>query len=107
MPTVPKGLIHQNQLSFEVEKSVAKLSNQEVVRARYSLGVDSTGEPSIFFRIVLTDSASNAERLAEVTGRITGTLFDDLRPHENWGLLPYFSFRSKSEQAKRNEPEWA
>jgi hypothetical protein len=29
-----------------------------------------------------------------------------MRPYENWGLLPYFSFRSKSEQEKRNDPEW-
>ena len=107
MPTVPKGFVHQNQLDREVEKSVAKLSTLEVVRVRHSIGVDSTGEPSIFFRIVLTDSASKADRLAEVTDRIAGTLFDRLRPHENWGLLPYFSFRSKSEQDKRNEPEWA
>jgi len=27
------------------------------------------------------------------------------RPQENWGLLPYYSFRSNSEQEKRNDPE--
>ena len=94
-------------LDREVEKAVAKLSRMEVVRVRHSVGVDSTGEPAIFFRIVLTDSASKADVLAEITARVSATLFDEVRPHENWGLIPYFSFRSKSEQDKRNEPEWA
>lgn len=107
MPVVPAGFVHQTQLDGEVEKAIAKLSDKEVVRVRHSFGVDSTGEPSIFFRIVLTNSASKTEALAEVTGRITTVLFDELRPHENWGLIPYFNFRSKSEQDKRNEPEWA
>jgi hypothetical protein len=41
-----------------------------------------------------------------VTDRIGTIVFDEVRPLENWGLLPYFSFRSKSEQEKRNDPEW-
>ena len=103
---VPTGLVHQTQLANEIAKSIRKLG-KDVVRVNYSLGTDSTGEPSIFFRIVLTDAASREDKLAEVTGRIESILFDEIRPYENWGLLPYFSFRSKSEQQKRNDPEWA
>jgi hypothetical protein len=103
---VPTGLVHQSQLDNEIAKALRKLG-KETVRVNYSLGTDSTGEPSIFFRIVLTDAASREEKLAEVTGRIETIIFDEIRPHENWGLLPYFSFRSKSEQEKRNDPEWA
>lgn len=107
MPMVPTGFVHQAELGREVEKAVTRLSKTEVVRVRHTLGEDSAGEPSIFFRIVLTDPASEEGNLAEVTGRITETIFDELRPYENWGLIPYFNFRSKSEQDKRNEPEWA
>jgi hypothetical protein len=103
---VPTGLVHQTQLANEIAKSIRKLG-KEVIRVNYILGTDSTGEPSIFFRIVLTDAASREDKLAEVTGRIETILFDAIRPYENWGLLPYFSFRSKSEQQKRNDPEWA
>jgi hypothetical protein len=73
--------------------------------SNYSLGTDSTGEPSIF-RIVLTDAASREDKLAEVTSRIS-TILDQIRPQENWGLLSYFSFRSKSEQEELNDPDWA
>jgi hypothetical protein len=105
MPTVPAGFVHQVQLDRQIARAVRKLG-KDVVRVNHSLGADSTGEPSIFFRIVLTDTASRENKLAEVTGRIAAILFDELRPHENWGLLPYFSFRSKSEQETRNDPEW-
>ena len=103
---VPTGLVHQTQLADEIRKAIRKLG-KEVVRVNFSLGPDSTGEPSIFFRIVLTDAASREDKLAEVTGRIATILFDEIRPQENWDLYPYFAFRSKSEQEKRNDPDWA
>jgi hypothetical protein len=103
---VPTGIVHQTQLAGEIAKAIRKLG-KEVVRVSYSMGTDSTGELSIFFRIVLADAASSEDKLAEVTSRIAAILFDEIRPQENWGLLPYFSFRSKSEQEKRNDPEWA
>ena len=106
MPMVPTGFVHQTQLANEIAKAKRKLG-KEVIRVNYSLGTDSTGEPSIFFRIVLTDAASREDKLAEVTGRIATVLFDEIRPQENWNLLPYFTFRSKSEQEQRNDPEWA
>jgi hypothetical protein len=105
MAIVPAPLVHGTQLANKITKVIRKLGN-EVVRVNYSLGSDSTGEPAIFFRVVLTDAASREDKLAEVTGRIARILFDEVRPYENWGLLPYFSFRSKSEQKARNDPEW-
>jgi hypothetical protein len=105
MPMVPTGIVHHTQLADEVSKAIRKLG-KETVRVNYSMGTDSTGEPSIFFRIVLTEAASREDKLAEVTGRIETMLLDELHPQENWGLLAYFSFRSKSEQEQRNDPEW-
>ena len=106
MPLAPSGYVHQTQLQTAIAQAVRKLG-KDVIHVAYSLGEDSSGDPSIFFRIVLSDAASAEENLTEAAGRIETILFDELRPHENWGLLPYFSFRSKSEQATRNDPEWA
>ena len=102
----PTGFVNQAQLASTVAEAASKLG-KEVVRVRHSVGADTAGDPAIFFRIVLTDAASREATLAEVTGAIETTLFEAIRPYENWGLIPYFSFRSKSEQAMRNEPEWA
>lgn len=87
MPVAPIGFVHQNQLDHEVDKAVAKLSKQEVDRVRYNVGVDSTGELAIFFRIVLTDAASKADVLAEVTDHVSAILFNELHPYENWGII--------------------
>lgn len=106
MPYIP-GFVNQAQLAKAVEEAAKKLNKGDVVRVHHSIGADTSGEPSIFFRIVLSDAASREATLADVTGNIAATLFDEIRPYENWGLRPYFSFRSRSEQSMRNEPEWA
>ena len=105
MAVIPSGYINQEKLGDEIERARRRLG-PEVVRLKHSVGADTSGEPSIYFRIVLTDSASVEETLADVIGQISGILFDELRPYENWGLRPYFSFRSQSEQAKRDDPAW-
>ncbi len=64
------------------------------------------GDPAIYFRILLTDAASERATLREVTRKITTTL-EAINPYETWGLIPYFNFRSESEQATMNNPEWA
>ena len=102
---VPSRSIHQIDLANEIARAISKLG-KETVRVNWSLGTDSTDEPSIFFRIVLTDAASREDKLAEVTSRISTILFDEIRPYENWGLLPYYSFRNKSEQDKLKDTEW-
>lgn len=104
---VPTGFVNQGQLAQSVNAAIQSLNPQEVAHVAYSIGADSTDDPAIFFRIVLTDAASREDRLAEVTGRVASTLFDSIRPVENWGLTPYFSFRSFSEQGTRNDPEWS
>jgi len=61
-------------------------------------------------RAQLTQGVADAireERLADVTDRVASSLFHSIRPIENWGLMPYFSFRSFSEQSMRNDPDWS
>jgi hypothetical protein len=104
---VPAVFVNQAQLAQSVNAAIGRLNPQEVVHVAYSIGNDSTEDPAIFFRIVLTDAASREDRLADVTGRVASSLFNSIRPIENWGLTPYFSFRSFSEQEIRNDPEWS
>jgi len=100
---VATGFIDQAQLTEAVEKAARRLG-PEVVRLRHSVGSNTSGDPSLFFRIVLADWAVDKETIADVTGKIVSTLFDEIRPYENWGLAPYFSFRGNSEVS--TEREW-
>jgi hypothetical protein len=104
---VPTGFVNQAQLAQNVNAAIGSLNPQEVAHVAYSIGQDSTDYPAIFFRIVLTDAASREDSLADVTGRVASTLFKSIRPIENWGLTPYFSFRSFSEQEMRDDPDWS
>ena len=103
---VPTGYINQTLLASAVAQAVQKLGS-DVVRVRHSVGADTDGDASIFFRIVLTDAASRKDRLGDVVGRIERIMFDEIHPYENWGLIPYFSFRNQSEAAVLDDPAWA
>ncbi|SPF50827.1 hypothetical protein SBA4_4530008 [Candidatus Sulfopaludibacter sp. SbA4] len=107
MPILPSGIVNQAQLAEDVRRVVAKLDTDEVRSVRYRIGTDSTGEISIFFRIILSDAASQESRLGEVTGRVSRVLFDEVGSYEKWGIYPYFSFRSESEQAWHYDGAWA
>jgi hypothetical protein len=102
---VPIGFVYQAQLGHSIEQAAQKLG-PEVIRVRHSVGADTSGESAIFFRIILADWAINEKTLADVTGRIATTLFEELKPYENWGLIPYFTFRSNSEQVLQSDPDW-
>jgi hypothetical protein len=100
-----RGYINQAQLELEVERAIQKFG-PEVVRVRHNLGFDHDDDPSIFFRIVLRDSAVREETLGKTTSEIVKVIFDELRPGENWGINPHFSFRSESEVAVIKDRAW-
>jgi len=102
---VPSGSVHQGQLDGVIQRAIQQLG-PNVLHVAYQITPDSTGDPSIFFRVVLADSAINEDTIADLTGNIATILFDHVRPIEDWGLQAYFNFRSKSEQDARPDPEW-
>lgn len=101
---VPTGFVNQSELRDAVAQVAKVLNAREVRDVRFTLGADSSGEPSIFFGILLTPFASHASRLADITGRVTTTLFDQLQPYNRWGLQSYFNFTS--DPAHFRNPGW-
>lgn len=99
------GLIHQSELAEQIRLAKFNLG-PDVEHVAYRIREDSTGEPSIFFRITLVDSATSENVIADVTGRVAETLFNAIHPVDNWGLRPYFNFRSHSDQLRRPDPDW-
>jgi hypothetical protein len=66
---------------------------------------DWSGDEAIFFRILLSDEASQM-RLHEVTRQVSGRL-DELVDFRSMGLFSYYNFRSVSEQDALREEAWA
>src|SRR5437667_1226187 len=85
----------------EVERALAP----DVVRIRYDIGEDWSGQWAIFFRIVLTDDAAR-RRLRDIANKVVWGLARQLDFPE-MGVFPYHNFRSASEQAELREEAWA
>ena len=93
----------------EVDKAVEeflKTLGPEVVRVRYNIGEDWTGDPALYFRVVLSDEVSVEMRtFLQAARRIREALFEQLKPLERWGLFPHANFRPKSDDYL-NDPKW-
>jgi hypothetical protein len=87
---------------------VAKKFPNEVVRIRHSFSRDWDGDPAIYFRIVFTDDAERRYPLPELTARIEDALIKDLElfTSEYSVYIPYFNYRTKTDQDRLKDPEW-
>jgi len=74
-----------------------------VVNLRYTIDDDWSGDPAIFFWITLSDEAARRPVLSQTSRRIMDFITQRLDPIGQWGLIPYFNFRSQSEQANLKE----
>lgn len=63
VPPVLKGIVNQQEIAQAVQRA-AKALAPTVVRIRYDFGSDWTGDPSIFFRIILADEAARKAKLS-------------------------------------------
>ncbi|HXB72365.1 MAG TPA: hypothetical protein VNY05_29270 [Candidatus Acidoferrales bacterium] len=68
-----------------------------------TLDNDWMGQPAVFFMVILSDAASRRDQLLKVTNHVSSVIVQQVQPLEQWGVLPYFNFRSQSEQAKINQ----
>ncbi|MEO5923922.1 MAG: hypothetical protein ABIR70_08860 [Bryobacteraceae bacterium] len=105
MPIVSRAFVDQAQLAAEIIRIESTLK-PSVVRIKATLGEDSSGDPAIYFRVLLSDAASKPARLGDVARRVRSMIVDELDPFNNWGVYPYVRFRSESEQALMKDPDW-
>ena len=95
-----------HDLNEAVSHTIEAFSHSNVVvRVLWNLGVDSMGDRAIYFRIVLTDEVAKLNA-NDSTGAIMRIVYNKLKP-ENWGLIPYFSFRSESETTGTKDRKWS
>jgi hypothetical protein len=85
---------------------IARALAPDVVYVRFNVSHDWSGDPAIYFRVLLSDeAASHRERLVEVAGRVRQALSDGLGLAE-LDHISYFHFRTQSEQAGLREKAW-
>lgn len=98
---LPRGLAQPTEL-LKSFNAITPLP-PGVVNLRYTVDTDWSGDPAIFFWITLSDEAARREVLSQNSRRIMDFVTQRLDPLRQWGLIPYFYFRSQSEQAKLRE----
>ena len=94
--------------TLAIDRAVAEVVTQlapDVAYIRYDIGWDWSGDPAIYFRVVLSDEAGR-QRLMEVADEVVRRLAERL-DFQSMGLYAYHNFRSVSEQAVLREEAWA
>ena len=95
---IARAFIHRAELDQAIHNIRPDLG-PNVVDLTYTLGEDWSGDPAIFFTIVLSDRAAKQDQLYKLTSEIQDMMVQHIEPLEQWGVLPYFSYRSQAEQA--------
>ncbi len=102
---IARAFAQQSQFFSAVANAASGLTHP-VVSVTPSLGTDWNGESAVFFQVVLADGTPRGQ-LLNLTKQISQAIVREVQPLEEWGVLPYFNFRTQSEQAGVKEPAWA
>ena len=102
---IARAFAQQPQFFAAVSNAASALPHP-IVSITPSLGADWNGESAVFFQIVLPDGTPR-DQLLNLTKQISQLIVQQVQPLEEWGVLPYFNFRTQSEQARIKEPSWA
>ena len=103
---VPTAFAQQAQFQSAVSRAGKQLG-PHVIDLTFTLGNDWSGEPAVFFMVILSNAASRREQLLRITDQVSNAIVQMVQPLEQWGVLPYFNFRSEAEQAKINQQSLA
>ncbi len=101
---IPRGFAHQ----ADFFGAIAQVSlPPQVLGVTPTLGTDWNGESAVFFQVILADNSVPRTQLLALTKQISHAIIQQIRPLEEWGVLPYFNFLTQSEYARKKEPAWA
>jgi hypothetical protein len=98
---VPTAFARPGQFQTAVNRAVQQL-RPNVVDVTFTLGNDWSGESAVFFIVILSNASTRREQLLRITNQVSNAIVQMVKPLEQWGVLPYFNFRSEAEQAKIN-----
>jgi hypothetical protein len=97
MLQLARGYITASELK-EIIKQANALELPGVVKINCTFGEDWMGDPALFFWVTLTDEASRGRSLHRTATHVRETIWDTIDPRNKFDVMPYFDFRSKSEQ---------
>ena len=100
---LPSGIVQGSQINAVIADVCRQLA-PGVVRIRFDVGRDWSGDDAIFFRILVSDDAART-RLRETREKAVSML-ESILTFETMGLRVYHNVRSVSEQEALREKSW-
>jgi hypothetical protein len=100
---LPSGIVQESQINAVIDIVHRQLA-PDVVRIRYDVGHDWSGDDAVFFRILISDEAAGS-RLRETMAK-TVSMLESFLGFATMGLHVYHNVRSVSEQAVLREKSW-
>ena len=100
----PSAVTAQPEIQAAVDSVAADLK-PDVRQIWWNIGQDWSGDWAIFFRVLLSDSATRGRRLSRVTDDVRRLLVERTNQYRS-GLIVYCNFRGESEQAALTEGSW-
>ncbi len=98
MAYLARGIAQASELVKRFNQ-LANVPIPGIVKWRYTFENDWSGDPAIFFWVTLTDEASKPKNRRQAKTAFISAINNHVDLPGEWGLLPYFNFRSQSEQA--------
>src|ERR1039457_2948319 len=90
---MPTAIAKQPEINAAVAAVLRELS-PSVQHIRYEIAPDWSGQWALFFRVLLSDDASNTMSLREIAPWVMSRMTEKL-DLPNLGLFPFFYFRSE------------
>lgn len=98
MTPLARGRISDTELK-EIIRQANALKLPGVVKINCTFGEDWAGDPALFFWVTLTDRACrNVRLLGDTADAVREAIRKGMDPRNTYDVMPYFSFRSESEQ---------
>jgi hypothetical protein len=105
MPQLARGISHAAELQRALS-SLNHISIPGVRKWRYTFSDDWSGDPAVFFWVTLDDAASSKENLLQTSRRFQTSVAEHIDFVNDWDLVPYFNFRSASEQSRLQDESY-
>ena len=103
---LPSVVTKQPEVNAAVSEIVESLA-PDVVRIRYNIDQDWSGDWAVYFRVLVSDeAAASRDRAKQLTAEVVRRL-DNRIDFASMGVIAYYNFRSVSEQAYLREEAWA
>ena len=97
-----RAYLHEDEFAAAVAEVERRLG-PEVASLTYTLDEHYPDGPAAFFLVVLPDELATREKLHKAAPRVSEAVWQEVDPLGQWGVYPYFDYRSVTEHERMKD----